>query len=64
VIGQLAQKAIWSSVYKHNDKLWRLRIEIHAGNLQTSNVSDEEPAPGVTETGTVVEFTPLKDTFE
>jgi hypothetical protein len=60
----LAQKAVWSSVYRDKGGLWRLHIEIQAGNLQTSNVSDEEFALGATETGTVVEFAPLKDTFD
>lgn len=60
----LAQKAAWSSVYRDKGKLWRLQIEIHSGNLQTSSVSEEVPAPAATGTGTVVELAPLKDTFD
>jgi histidine kinase/DNA gyrase B/HSP90-like ATPase len=60
----LAKRAQWSSVYRDSDRFLRLTIGIDADRLQTSNVSEPEPAPNATETGTVVELAPLKDTFD
>ena len=60
----LAQKATWSTVYKEATTPYRLKIEIKAATLQTSEVSDPEPAQADTPTGTVVELAPLKDTFD
>ena len=60
----LAKRAQWSSVYRNSDRFLRLSIAIEADRLQTSNVSEPEPAPNAAETGTVVELAPLKDTFD
>lgn len=60
----LAQKAIWSTVYKEGGGAFRLVIEIGATMLQTSQVSEPEAVPIDATTGTVVELTPLKDTFD
>jgi hypothetical protein len=60
----LANRAQWSSVYRDSDRFILLSIGIDADRLQTSNVSEPEPAPNATETGTVVELAPLKDTFD
>lgn len=60
----LAQKATWSTVYKEAETPFRMTIGIKAATLQTSEVSDPEPAQADTPTGTVVELAPLKDTFD
>ena len=60
----LAKRAHWNSVYRDGDQLMRLSVAIDADQLQTSNVSEPEPALGTKETGTVVELAPLKDTFD
>lgn len=60
----LAQRARWDSVYEHDGVVSRLTIEVDANRLQTCNVSEPVPAPQDTETGTIVELAPLKDTFD
>lgn len=60
----LAQKATWSTIYREGGGIFRLTIEIEAATLQRSQVSEPEPAPANTPTGTVVELAPLKDTFD
>ena len=53
-----------STVYKESADTHHLTIEIDAGNLQASSVSDPELAKAETPTGTTVELAPLKDTFD
>src|ERR1700726_3397915 len=48
----LARKACWRSVYQDGKQKQRLTIEIHANRLHMSSVSEPEPAPSDTETGT------------
>jgi hypothetical protein len=60
----LAQKARWTTVYREKGAYYHLTIEIDANRLQTSNVSEPQPAPESTETRTVLELAPLKDTFD
>lgn len=60
----LAQKARWVSVYDDQGNLFRLTIDIEADSLQTSTVSEPAPATETSRTGTVVELTALKDTFD
>jgi hypothetical protein len=60
----LADTARWTTVYKEQDKLFRLAFEIAAKNLAYCEVPEPEPAPGGATTGTVVDLAPLKDTFD
>lgn len=60
----IAQRAHWQSTYKDGDVLKKLRIEIAAGSLNKSEVSDVDEAPMTGSTGTVVHLEPLKDTFD
>jgi hypothetical protein len=60
----LAKKAQWTTDYRDAGARFRLTIEIHADHLQTCNVSEPQPAPAGSETGTVVELSPLKETFD
>lgn len=60
----LARKANWDSVYAEKGKTFRLKIEIDADHLQTSNVSEPVELTGNVPTGTVVQLAPLKDTFD
>jgi hypothetical protein len=60
----LAQRAVWQTVYRENGKHYRLRIEINAGQLSSSSVSEPEEVPAETPTGTTVELAPLKETFD
>jgi hypothetical protein len=60
----LAQRAHWSSTYAEGKKRLRLTIDIDAGRLETSNVSEPTPVDDKTETGTIVELAPLKETFD
>ena len=60
----LARKANWDFVYAEKGKTFRLKIEIDADHLQTSNVSEPVELTGDVPTGTVVQLAPLKDTFD
>ena len=60
----LARRASWNTVYEEKGKRYRLRIEIDADQLSSSSVSDPIDEPIETATGTIVELTPLKDTFD
>jgi len=60
----LAQKARWKSVYKEGDSFFQLTIEIDASRLQTSDVSDAEPAPADSEAGTIADLAPLKQSVD
>lgn len=60
----LAQKARWETVYREGDIPQRIAIQIDADSLQTSSVSDPELVSVDTATGTIVELTPLKSTFD
>ena len=60
----VAQRARWWSVYKEQDQLKKLMIEIAAGSLQKSEVSEVELSEKDDRTGTIVELTPLKETFD
>src|ERR1700687_2032124 len=60
----LARNARWDSVYAQDGTRFRLKIEIDADHLQTSNVSEPIPVEDDIPTGTVVELAPLKDTFD
>jgi hypothetical protein len=50
--------------YKEGKKTLRLTIGIDAAKLHESRVSEAEPVADDTTTGTIVEFAPLKDTFD
>lgn len=60
----LAHKARWESIYKEKDKLLQIVITIDADKLQTCDVSDPGYALDNSKTGTLVELSPLKDTFD
>jgi len=60
----LAQRAQWVSIYAEGTKRFRLTIDIEAGRLQTCRVSDPVPAEEGAQTGTTVDLSPLKDTFD
>lgn len=60
----LAQKAVWTSVYDDAGKLKKLSIEIAAGSLHKSTVNELGLDEAETGTGTIVELTPLKETFD
>lgn len=60
----LARRAVWNTVYAGPDGLHRLTIKIDAAQLQTSEVSDPCPAEAGATPGTIVELSPLKETFD
>ncbi len=60
----LADTARWTTVYKEQDKLFRLAFEIAAKNLAYCDVPESELAPEGSTTGTIVDLAPLKDTFD
>lgn len=60
----LAQKAVWTSVYDEAGKQKKLAIEITAGSLHKSTVNELGLDEADTDTGTVVELAPLKETFD
>lgn len=60
----LARKAHWDSIYAEKGKHFRLKIEIDADHLQTSNVSEPAELADDVPTGTIVQLAPLKDTFD
>lgn len=60
----LAQHAHWSSTYAEGKKRFRVTIDIDADRLETSNVSDPLSVDDKTETGTIVDLAPLKETFD
>ena len=60
----LARRAHWDTVYEQNKKLFKLTIDIDADQLEISNVSDPIPTDANTETGTIVQLVPLKETFD
>ena len=60
----LARRAHWDSVYEQNNSLLKLTIDIDADRLEISNVSDPTPADTNAEKGTVVQLSPLKETFD
>jgi hypothetical protein len=59
----LAEKGRWRSVFKDKAGMQELVIEILAGALEKCDVSDPS-ASSCTDTGTVVELAPLKETFD
>jgi len=60
----LAQKARWTSVYETNEGRLQIKIEIDANHLQNSSVSEPTAVSADEPTGTVVELSPLKNTFD
>ncbi len=60
----LAHKAKWTSIYEEKNKRYRITIEITADQIQASNVSDPIEVNATEPTGTAVELSPLKDTFD
>jgi hypothetical protein len=60
----LSHRALWNSVYEEDGKRYRLKIEIDATNLQSSMVSEPVWVADDTETGTIVDLAPLKNTFD
>lgn len=60
----VAQRARWWTVYKDGENLRRLKIEIAAGSLHKSEVTDAEEMEAGATTGTVVELSPLKESFD
>lgn len=60
----LAQRARWDTVYEKDGKHYRLKIQIEASQLSSSSVSEPEEVAAETPTGTTVELSPLKDTFD
>lgn len=59
----LAQKALWKSTYQKGKDLHQISIEISAGALEKSNLS-EISGSTTSATGTVVELAPLKESFD
>ncbi len=59
----LAEKATWRSTFQKGKDLHAISIEIAAGALEKSNLSEILP-PTEKQTGTVVELVPLKETFD
>jgi hypothetical protein len=60
----VAQRARWCTVYEDGDALKKLSIEITSGSLHKSEVNDIELAEKDTATGTIIELSPLKDSFD
>ena len=60
----LARSARWISVYAQDDVLKRISIKIDADHLATSTVSEPTLAEAGVTTGTIVELTPLKESFD
>jgi uncharacterized small protein (DUF1192 family) len=60
----LARHAVWTSVYEDKGKRYQLKIEIDADRLSSSSVSEPEEVSAETPTGTTVELSPLKETFD
>ena len=60
----LAQTARSTSVYETNEGCFQIKIEISADHLQNSSVTEPVPVPANEPTGTVVELSPLKNTFD
>ncbi|MBU6461293.1 MAG: ATP-binding protein [Bradyrhizobium sp.] len=60
----LSQRAHWDSVYEEDKTLLKLTIDIDADRLEISNVSEPARADADAKTGTVVQLTPLKGTFD
>lgn len=60
----LAQKARWTSVYETDEGRFRITIEISANHLQNSSVTEPVLVSNDEPTGTVVELSPLKNTFD
>lgn len=60
----IARKASWDSVHQNGTALARLKIEIEADHLQTSNVSEEPITVANPQVGTTVELSLLKDSFD
>ncbi|MGY3235639.1 hypothetical protein ACVWZ4_003821 [Bradyrhizobium sp. USDA 4472] len=60
----LAQKARWTSVYETDEGRFQITIEISADHLQNSSVTEPVPTSNEEPTGTVVELSPLKNTFD
>ncbi|GJE45029.1 ATP-binding protein [Methylobacterium soli] len=60
----VAQRASWRSVYADSGALKKLSIEIQAASLHKSEVTQLELGEDDTHTGTCVELSPLKDTFD
>jgi hypothetical protein len=59
----LAQKAKWHSTYTEQNKYFDLAVEIDSRSLGKSNLS-EPVESNKTKTGTLVELSPLKETFD
>jgi hypothetical protein len=60
----LARRAQWTSTYRADERLYRLKIEIASDRLDVSNVSDPQLLSAGTQTGTFVELAPLKEAFD
>jgi hypothetical protein len=59
----LAEKGRWRSVYNENGGMLELVIDISAATLDKCSVSDAT-ASSRTETGTIVELAPLKESYD
>ena len=60
----LASHAKWNSIFDSVGGKQSLYIEIDSDRLQVSNVSEAKPANAEVETGTLVELSSLKETFD
>lgn len=60
----LARKAHWASIYEEGQSLLALSIAIDADTLHKSSVSEPTEAASGASRGTIVELSPLKDTFD
>lgn len=60
----VAQRARWSSVFQEGSDLRKINIEIVSGSLQKSEVTEVELAENDIATGTAVELSPLKESFD
>lgn len=60
----MAQCAQWSTIFRSQKGLQKLAIEIDAARLHKSEVCEIDLTDKDTTTGTTVELSPLKDTFD
>lgn len=59
----LAESAAWKTIYREGDQYWGMSIKIESQTLDKCDVS-EPNLSDENQTGTVVELTPLKETFD
>lgn len=58
----IASRAVWKTIYSHDNDRFELKLEINANSLERCEVSDPVPTSG--EPGTIVQLSPLKETFD